>query len=152
MSHSAGQEGVNTWARRPNLYQGTSGERWELAHYFNWIFQCAEQVSRFVLALLSEELFLSAEGKERERETSGRWRRVVRSNAGWQSKQITSSLVDRVACAGWCCRCPGGTVCRAALLSHCPTPSPGPHRPASSCLGAWRPTTATWLLCWDLIS
>ena len=67
VSHSAGQEGVNTRARRPNLYQGTSGERWELAHYFNWIFQCAEQVSRFALALLSEELFLSAEGKEKEK-------------------------------------------------------------------------------------
>ena len=40
---------------------------WELAHYFNWIFQCAEQVSRFALALLSEELFLSAEGKEKEK-------------------------------------------------------------------------------------
>ena len=40
---------------------------WELAHYFNWIFQCAEQVSRFALALLSEELFLSAEGKERKK-------------------------------------------------------------------------------------
>lgn len=40
---------------------------WELAHYFNWIFQCAEQVSRFALASLSEELFLSAEGKEKEK-------------------------------------------------------------------------------------
>ena len=37
---------------------------WELAHDFNWIFQRVEQVSRLAFALLSEELFPSAEGKE----------------------------------------------------------------------------------------
>lgn len=39
---------------------------WELAHYFNWIFQCVEQVSRFALVFLRVKLFLSVEGKERE--------------------------------------------------------------------------------------
>lgn len=59
---------IYTWESQQNF--------WELAHYFNWIFQPVEQVSRFALALLSEELFPSVEGKEREGEAVGSGERV----------------------------------------------------------------------------
>lgn len=53
--------------------------------------------------------------REEGESTSRQWRRNVRINAGWQSKQILPSLIDTVPCA--CGRC-GGTVCKAVLLSH----------------------------------